>query len=209
MQRRLTLLSIILIALLLAYPIAIALASSEEIIVKQTIDTDSTVITPSQREQWQVFKVSQKCIIDIVQLELMQNGSITSLTIGFYDWNGSLGTKIYTQDIPASSIPTTYTITNYTLTTPVQLDAGTYALHFYLNGGSTGDFVALKLSTANPYADGDFWVGSIEQATWDLYFVLYGQYPVDPYAAVYNLIPSIVTIAMLGVALSMISKFTK
>lgn len=203
------------VLLLLIFPIAFA--TTQTIILKQ--DQQDACFGPSAVYPiwWQTFKIPQRCKIEVVELYLMKNGTVTGFTLGFYYWNTSantLGDKIYEQSF--SSIPTTYTKTNYTLSSPVQLNNSltTYALYIKQLGGSTEyDCIFLKISTANPYSDGIFY-GLINGAPdpkndYDLYFILYGQLLADPVSIVYEFLPVIILIAMLGVALSMFKDLQK
>jgi hypothetical protein len=213
MQKRLTLLSIIAFTLLLITPIAFA--TVKDIVVKQDVFDETSVISASSPDGWQIFRIPQKCKIEVVELYIMKNGSITGFTLGFYYWNtsaGTLGTQIYTQNF--TSIPTTYTKTNYTLSTPVLLNSSAYTYALYLKplgGNTSNDFIGVKISIRNPYSGGSFWTGGVElgSGNWDLYFILYGELIADPEAIVLQWLPAIITIAMLGIAFSMLDKLSK
>jgi hypothetical protein len=204
-----------IVALILLCISPIAFATTQTIIVKQDV-ADANNIIASGYDAWQLFKIPQKCKIEIVELYVMKTANLTGFTLGFYYWNTSantLGDKIYEQDF--TSIPTTYTKTNYTLSTPVQLNvsASTYALYLKPYGGTESDTFNQKISTNNPYSGGTFWVyiwpASQEKPEWDLYFVLYGQLIADPVSIVYEFLPVIILIAMLGVALGMFKDLQK
>jgi len=210
MQRRLTIASIIVLTLLLILPIA--LATVKDIVIKQDV-SDTDEYFPTITNGWQIFRIPQKCKIEVVELYIRKNGSITGFTLGFYYWDKqheTLGSKIYEQNF--TSIPTDYTKTNYTLSTPVQLNSSllTYALYFKAYGGNTAnDFIALKMSINNPYSDGLLWAANQSFSDWDLYFIFYGEILPDPPAIVYQWLPVMVTIVMLGIAMGMITKVVR
>lgn len=207
MQRRFTIASIIILTLLLIT--AIAFATVKDIIVEQTVDDYTDVIAPSV-PLWQVFKIPQKCKIEVVELWLEKSTNISGFTLGFYYWNGTaLGNKIYEQNF--TSIPTLYTKTNYTLSNPVQLNSSayTYALYIKAYGGTENDYLGEKISIDNPYSAGSLWVENLDKDPWDLWFILYGELLPDPSAIIYQWLPVIIVIAMMGIAFSMLEKLSK
>jgi hypothetical protein len=212
MQRRLTIASTIALISLLILPIAFATTTPQDIIVKQDVGEDGVVVAYGH-DAWQLFKIPQRCRIDVVELFIQKSGNCSGFTLGFYYWNVSgntLGTKIYEQNF--TSVPSSYAKTNFTLTNPVTLSSSayTYALYFKPFGGSGwNDQIGLKVCNTNPYPNGDLWVDGSSGGDADVYFILYGELLIDPTAIVYQWLPTIFAIMMMGVAFGMLTKLMK
>jgi hypothetical protein len=209
MQRRLTIASTIALISLLILPIAFATTTPKDIIVKNDAGEDGASITVASGGSWQTFKIPQKCKIEVVELYLMKEGNITGWTLGFYYWNSSantLGSKIYEQNFASPS--STYTKANYTLSTPVQLNSSayTYALHIKPYGDSSA-LIGTRVD-GDAYSGGSFWNYGEDTHT-DMYFILYGELLIDPSAIVYQWLPTIFTIVMMGIAFGMLTKLMR
>ena len=221
MQKYQSLFIVSLLLMICIAPISIAYASME----KKYISNDPA-ITPDSitlyGNHWagQTFKPSQGFKLTKVSLSLQILGdNVTLVTIGIaYEQNKT--NFLAKVDISGSSISHSgYQKYNFTFPEITLHKDNTYCLIIHTNGGGTNsssDCLGIQMFTSDTYSNGKLitsdnngqtW-SELGSGMWDMWVILYG-YP-DPvetmYQTVLQIIPLIVSIAMIGVAFAMLKQ---
>lgn len=173
----------------------------------------------------QTIKPSTNYMLKVIQLNLyhVYNASspthIENITVGIavYDSAKNITKFKAKTTVPTANLPRSAPakLVNFTLPTAVLLFKGqTYYIVIYTNGTGTGEMIHFRVSAdATAYPDGKMVSSTDGGKHWsdwgtkDMFFACFGT--PDPSNYVYQFLPVLVLLIMLGVAVAMMQKLSK